>query len=1290
MFSKWKQRKGGKDGLNATMIGRTLEIGQFHVQVREAIAQGGFSFVYLVREMSGRPFALKQTICQNDDEENEKIAVQELRVMEKLSSHPNIVRMVAHSIVETGGGPGRSGSTEYLMLLEYCDTSLVDVMNQEPARRFPEPQVVSIFHAVCSAVDHMHAQSPPITHRDIKAENVLRGAVDGVWKLCDFGSCVTRAKRYTTPDEIGMEEDVIRRTTTPAYRAPEMWDLYRKDLVDTKVDIWALGCLLFRLLFFESAFSGESKLQVLNGDYRIPPGAQNAYSEPLLGLLRSLLRSKPEERPNIRQVLHVLRGLLPADPSTPSPHSQPNSARGGPLPGGAAIDNRSSHHGHAGLPPESPLPRGPESASASNVPVADRDRERDRDRPRSASARREEGGGVGMDARAGHRSRSGSFGEELAMQGLAGLEVGPQGEPYGPGGDDAASNGSGGSAGGRSASAGGSHGGGRAILHALGKGGVGLFKKRFGAVKLDESSAGEDWEEAEETSSPLAAGIPWTSTAGGGGDGPREVPSQATREQLSPSSGLAPKSPPRSPRPQPPPSQPLYPPAPSIPGQGLAHVRLHDTPSSSAASRAGGAGSAGGVEQPAAPSYPSSPSMLISPSALVAAAGSRRSMSSQSSTSQDGAASRGGSSHRQAHEELLQLQVPVVAAPTLVPSSAATVTQPAPTSAPSQPEAARLPPGNAGGMPASASRGPVPINPPMPDATPRPPHIHTGHAASPASSTSSAPNASNAQVPPPSGSTHNSSISHMPLEQQVSELRLRLGEALSTVDLRDREIRQLEEQARSFKWEIQTLRSQLAAATGSHGHHGDHRGVPSGSSNLMDTGSSGAGGGGSVHGGPEPSGSAPLWPGVALMRTSSGPPTSPHPRSDAPASRLAWTDEVAGSLSARSTGRMAEEPSWMAALAPGVASPEQAQNGQQPQRPPPPQQQPRQQQQQQQDAPWAPLAGLVVKPPAECMASAAAAPLQPLAQAQLQAQAQAQAQVQAQGRDPRLAAGSFGEQRGGGGGVGAGGSGPRVPAIGDSASAATASGQRGSRESQVAADAGRGRQVTPPRPAQPRGSATPPSPNTPDELDDSSSESSNEAAGGGGNDLSGFDVSVLEASPSVFDGSRAGSNAGLGQRERPDVYGAGASNIGPGAMGAPPLRAPVAPGIGMQAQVPGRPWPGGDSSNAPPFRPAPAPPGGGGPGMRPAGMPPGGPQMGSMGGMRPMVQQPPVGGQPVPGRLSVDGLGGAKPAGGVGGGMALGRTAPGGSLNGEVPVNFHKRSSTDPFGDLGALNWGRS
>lgn len=61
----------------------------------------------------------------------------------------------------------------------------------------------------------------PVLCRDLKVENVLMGP-DGLWKLCDFGSTSVNHKHFDTPDEMGLEEDFIRKYTTPAYRAPEV------------------------------------------------------------------------------------------------------------------------------------------------------------------------------------------------------------------------------------------------------------------------------------------------------------------------------------------------------------------------------------------------------------------------------------------------------------------------------------------------------------------------------------------------------------------------------------------------------------------------------------------------------------------------------------------------------------------------------------------------------------------------------------------------------------------------------------------------------------------------------------------------------------------------------------------------------------------------------------------------------------------------------------------------------------------------------------------------------------
>lgn len=84
--------------------------------------------------------------------------------------------------------PGRG---EYLLLTELCSGGqIVDFLRQK--QRLSLNEIVQIFYQCCRAVEHLHAQKPPVVHRDLKIENLLfdeRGMV----KLIDFGSATTQS-----------------------------------------------------------------------------------------------------------------------------------------------------------------------------------------------------------------------------------------------------------------------------------------------------------------------------------------------------------------------------------------------------------------------------------------------------------------------------------------------------------------------------------------------------------------------------------------------------------------------------------------------------------------------------------------------------------------------------------------------------------------------------------------------------------------------------------------------------------------------------------------------------------------------------------------------------------------------------------------------------------------------------------------------------------------------------------------------------------------------------------------
>jgi len=53
--------------------------------------------------------------------------------------------------------------------------------------------------------------------------------------------------------------------TTPIYRAPEQLDLYSGYMLNEKVDIWALGIVMFTLMYHRPPFEDGAKLSKLNG-----------------------------------------------------------------------------------------------------------------------------------------------------------------------------------------------------------------------------------------------------------------------------------------------------------------------------------------------------------------------------------------------------------------------------------------------------------------------------------------------------------------------------------------------------------------------------------------------------------------------------------------------------------------------------------------------------------------------------------------------------------------------------------------------------------------------------------------------------------------------------------------------------------------------------------------------------------------------------------------------------------------------------------------------------------------
>eukprot|EP00189_Rhodosorus_marinus_P009754 CAMPEP_0184738376 /NCGR_PEP_ID=MMETSP0315-20130426/1038_1 /TAXON_ID=101924 /ORGANISM="Rhodosorus marinus, Strain UTEX LB 2760" /LENGTH=501 /DNA_ID=CAMNT_0027206055 /DNA_START=145 /DNA_END=1650 /DNA_ORIENTATION=- len=307
MFKSFKKALEGLDGALGSAgplgeaspaelrVGKHFRCGPVSFRINQIVAEGGYSFVYAAEDLDGPNVYYAVKVILITDEEVGRRAQEEIELLRGLPHHPNIMRFIA----------GKVHDQEAMIVSELIDGgSLADKLLRKHGSTFSETEILRIMADTAQALAHLHAQQPPIAHRDLKLENVLYDRLQGRFKLCDFGSCTTKACRYESFQEIAKEEEVIAAHSTLMYRAPEMVDLYQKKLVCEKVDVWALGCMFYTLCYSVHPFQDGTSLQILNAKYTTPESP--SYPPTFDKLLKSMLNPNPETRPD---VFIILEGL---------------------------------------------------------------------------------------------------------------------------------------------------------------------------------------------------------------------------------------------------------------------------------------------------------------------------------------------------------------------------------------------------------------------------------------------------------------------------------------------------------------------------------------------------------------------------------------------------------------------------------------------------------------------------------------------------------------------------------------------------------------------------------------------------------------------------------------------------------------------------------------------------------------------------------------------------------------------------------------------------------------------
>jgi serine/threonine protein kinase len=253
-------------------------------RILDTLGQGGSGTTYLAEDLqSGNRLALKTlSLHRMSDWKMMELFEREARVLAQLN-HPAIPRYLDYFYTDT------ECDRLFYIVQQVAEGQSLDAWVKSGLRT-SEEDVRHIAIQVLEILVYLHSLTPPVIHRDIKPQNIIRSE-DGQVSLVDFG-----AVQDTYHSTFARSSTVVG---TFGYMAPEQ---FRGQAVPA-TDLYALGATLLFLLTHRSP--AELPTDRLRIDFR----SRVQISEEFADWLEKMLEPDVEDRfSSAKEALFVLRG----------------------------------------------------------------------------------------------------------------------------------------------------------------------------------------------------------------------------------------------------------------------------------------------------------------------------------------------------------------------------------------------------------------------------------------------------------------------------------------------------------------------------------------------------------------------------------------------------------------------------------------------------------------------------------------------------------------------------------------------------------------------------------------------------------------------------------------------------------------------------------------------------------------------------------------------------------------------------------------------------------------------